>query len=171
MNGKSTNHVLLAVLGILVLLLNTSPTIADSNGMTKQDLINFIGGRPINFGAMYHGFSDTSNPNIWTTPFSATATITINSAGKWWLVGINCGKPTTYNPCVGYRDQTLNQVVTSVPNDVFTKATNALAPYLTTTYIAPQPTSTPYIAPQPTSTPYIAPQPTSTPYIALYHPN
>src|SRR5659263_399758 len=89
MNEKCTNHVLLAVLGILVLLLNTSPTLAYSNGMTKQDFVNFIDGRTINFDAMYHGGWTDKTPNIWITPGTySIAYMHINSAGILWNVGI-----------------------------------------------------------------------------------
>ena len=154
MNGKCTNHVLLAALGILVLLLNTSPTLAYSDGMTKQDFVNFINGRTINFNAMYHGGWTDKTPNIWITPGTySIAYMHINSAGKLWYVGISSN-------IITYGDDSSNILTDTIPNDVFTAATNALAPYLITTYITPKPTPTPYITPAPTPTPYITPKPT-----------
>src|SRR5659263_362926 len=114
MNGKCTNHALLAVLGILVLLLNTSPTLAYSNGMTKQDFINFIDGRTINFNAMYYGGWTDKTPNIWITPRTySIADIHINSAGKFWNVGIASN-------IITYGDDSSNILTDSSPNDVFT---------------------------------------------------
>ena len=160
MNGKCTNHVLLAVLGILVLLLNTSPTLAYSNGMTKQDFENFIDGRTINFDAMYHGGWTDETPDIWITPGTySIAYMHINSAGKLWYVGISSN-------IITYGDDSSNILTDTIPNDVFTAATNALAPYLRTTYIAPKSAPVRYIAPAPTPTPYIAPKSTPVRYIA-----
>jgi hypothetical protein len=151
MNGKCTNHVLLAVLGILVLLLNTSPTLAYSNGMTKQDFVNFIDGRTINFDAMYHGGWTDKTPDIWITPGTySIAYVHINSAGKLWNVGISSN-------IITYGDDSSNILTDTIPNDVFIAATNALAPYLRTTYIAPAPTPTPYIAPKSAQILYIGP--------------
>src|SRR5659263_740493 len=130
MNGKCTNHILLAVLGILVLLLNTSPTLEYSNGMTKQDFVNFIDGRTINFDAMYHGGWTDKTPNIWIPPGTySIAYMHINSAGKLWNVGIA-------SKIITYRDDSSNILTDSIPNDVFTAATNALAPSVITTYKA-----------------------------------
>ena len=130
MKGKSTNYVLLAVLGILVLLLNTSPTLAYSNVMTKQDFVNFIGGRTINTEAMYHGvWGDSTTQNIWISPTTFVAHININSAGKDWNIG-TCSVPKTYYRCVHFRDQSLDQEVSTIPADVFKKATNEISAYL-----------------------------------------
>ena len=162
MNKKCKNHVLLAVLGILVLLLNTGPTLAYSNGMTKQDFVNFIDGRTINFDAMYHGGWTDTTPNIWITPGTySMAYMHINSAGKLWYVSIS----SKSSNIIIYGDESSDILTDTIPNDVFTAATNALAPYLITTYITPSPTPTPYITPSPTPTPYITPSPTPTPYI------
>jgi len=153
MNGKCTNHVLLAVLGILVLLLNTSPTLADSNGMTKQDFVNFIDGRTINFDAMYHGGWTDKTPDIWITPGTyPIAYMHINSAGILWNVGISSN-------IITYGDDSSNILTDTIPNDVFTAATNALAPYLITTYKASKSAPISYKTPEPTPTPYIAPAP------------
>ena len=153
MNGKCTNHVLLAVLGILVLLLNTSPTLAYSNGMTKQDFVNFIDGRTINFDAMYHGGWTDKTPDIWITPGTyPIAYMHINSAGILWNVGISSN-------IITYGDDSSNILTDTIPNDVFTAATNALAPYLITTYTASKSAPISYKAPEPTPTPYIAPAP------------
>ena len=157
MNGKWTNHVLLAVLGILVLLLNTSPTLAYSNGMTKQDFVNFIDGRTINFDAMYHGGWNDETPDIWITPGTySMAYMHINSAGKLWYISIS----SKSSNIIIYGDDSSNILTDTIPDDVFTAATNALAPYLITTYIAPKSAPVRYIAPAPTPTPYIAPAPT-----------
>ena len=146
MNGKCTNHVLLAALGILVLLLNTSPTLAYSNGMTKQDLENFIDGRTINFDAMHHGGWTDKTPDIWITPGTySMAYMHINSAGKLWYISIS----SKSSNIIIYGDESSDIVTDTIPNDVFTAATNALAPYLITTYITPAPTPTPYITPKP----------------------
>ena len=146
MNGKCINHVLLAVMGILFLLLNISPTLADSNGMTKQDLVNFLDGKTINFDAMYHGGWTDKTTGIWITPGTySMAYMNIKSAGKLWSVSIS----SKSSNIIVYGDESLGILTDTIPNDVFTAATNALAPYLIATQIIPAPTSTPYIASEP----------------------
>ena len=147
MNRKCTNHILLAVLGILVLLLNTSPTLAYSNGMTKQDFVNFIDGRTINFDAMHHGGWTDETPDIWITPGTySMAYMHINSAGKLWYISIS----SKSSNIIIYGDESSDIVTDTIPDDVFSAATNALAPYLRTTYTAPKSASISYIAPAPT---------------------
>ena len=163
MNRKCTNHVMLAVLGILILLLNTSPTLAYSNGMTKQDFVNFIDGRTINFDAMYHGGWTDKTPNIWITPGTySIAYMHINSAGKLWYVSIS----SKSSNIIIYGDESSDILTDTIPNDVFTAATNALAPYLRTTYIAPKSAPVRYTAPKSTPNTYISPKSTPNTYIA-----
>jgi hypothetical protein len=115
--------------------------------MTKQDFVNFIDGRTINFDAMYHGGWMDKTPDKWITPGTySMAYIHINSAGKLWIVSISSKSSNN----VIYGDESLDILTDTIPNDVFTAATNALAPYLITTYIAPEPAPITYIAPEPT---------------------
>jgi hypothetical protein len=78
---------------------------------------------------MYHGGYGESTPNIWNSPTTFLAYTNIYSDGKRWLIG-TCSLPKTNNPCVHFKDKTLNQEVSTIPADVFNTATNAISPYL-----------------------------------------
>ena len=79
---------------------------------------------------MYHGSVSTRLPDKWVSWTNSGGSITISSTGGSWLISLTCYNPARDpNWCIVYRDSG-DALMNTVPNNVFTEATNALAPYL-----------------------------------------
>ena len=98
---------------------------------TKQDFINTLAGRRIDYDRFPIGFNMCGG--YWQRPAADAGLISIRAADGCWnvyfLISTSCPQPITNTACIKYQNPPAQSVET-VPDDVFNTAISQILQYL-----------------------------------------